>query len=366
MYARNFMGCALLVLSLGACNSGTKEGQKSNAPVETQDSTYSIVSEGFKVKYNPGDTLSLTVKGPEGANIDSVLYAIDGDVIGRVNGNEELNYDFGKSKFGIKVVKATIYVNTGTEEANVRVDYLPAMEPKLRNYELVNTYPHDIEAYTQGLEFYGDKLLESTGNGAGRSGKKGKSSVRIVDLKTGKVERMITLDDNIFGEGTTILNSELYQLTYKNNEAYVYDISTLEKKKTLPYFKPMEGWGLTNNGKDLFMSDGSEKIYVLNAGDFKPKDIIQVVTSEGPVPTINELEWVNGKIFANFYQEDLIGIINPVTGVVEGLIDLSKLKTMVTQHVDLDVLNGIAYNKKTNTFFVTGKNWDKMFEIKID
>src|SRR5690606_27818329 len=143
------------------------------------------------------------------------------------------------------------------------------------------------------------------------------------------------------------------------------NLETLEREKTFPYFQNMEGWGLTNDGTYLYMTDGTDKVYKLDPETFKMVDYFVVSTNGGTVPGVNELEYVKDEIFANFYGQDAIGIFN-LDGTVTGVINLSDLKSKVTQHPDLDVLNGIAYNNKTNTFFVTGKNWDKMFEIKIN
>lgn len=173
------------------------------------------------------------------------------------------------------------------------------------------------------------------------------------------------LDEAIFGEDATVFNDQIYQLTYENNIAYLYDPTTLETIRSIPYFQPMEGWGLTNDGKHLYMSDGTEYIYKIDADDFSKIDFIRPATNTGTVGHINEMEWVNGRIFANIYLENVIVIIDPVTGTVEHIIDLSTLKEKVSQHIDLDVLNGIAYNPDSKTYFVTGKNWDKMFEIEI-
>jgi glutamine cyclotransferase len=154
-------------------------------------------------------------------------------------------------------------------------------------------------------------------------------------------------------------------LTWLNNEGYVYNADTFKKEKTFPYYKKMEGWGLTTDGKSLYMTDSSETIHILNPATFTEIGSINVYSLANKVKAVNELEWIEGKIYGNVYQKDAIAIINPQTGAVEGILNLADLKTKITQLPDTDVLNGIAYNPKTKTIFVTGKNWDKMFEIKI-
>ena len=243
---------------------------------------------------------------------------------------------------------------------NIIYTLLSHKPPKLYKYEIVNIYPHDIEAYTQGLEFDGEDLYESTGLN-------GKSTLRKVNYKTGEIIENKKLDNAFFGEGITLINDKIIQLTWKSLKGFVYRKTNLEMIKSFPYFDSKEGWGLCNDGNKLYKSDGSENIWILNPNDFKEESRIQVVTNKSALRKINELEWVSGKIYANTYQfqKDVVVIINPVTGSVDGVIDFSGLKKKVKQHTKLNVLNGIAYHKKRKTFFVTGKNWNKMFEIKI-
>lgn len=332
-----------------------------------KDLEFTIDTSQLKQAYTPQDNISLQLKNDNTETIEKVEYFINDIKIGTTEGNKPLTFSFKNQKLGYQNVKAIIFYNQKQTEATTRVELFSDITPKLLTYTIVNTYPHDTKAYTQGLEFYNTILVEGTGNGAGQdTGTKGISSLRKVDYKTGKVTQRIELPEAIFGEGITILNNQLYQLTYRNNEAYVYDATTFEKQKTLPYFKPMEGWGLTNNGKHLLMSDGSEKIYTLNPTDFKEISSINVYTNSSKIDNINELEYINGKIFANIYTKDAIAIINPSNGAVEAIINCADLINKTTQTPDRDYFNGIAYNPTTQTYFVTGKNWDKIFELKIN
>ncbi len=338
-----------------------------NKEKKIENNSLSIDLDKLKQTYTLKEDLTLQLKSDSATEIDSVQYSINDKKIGSVKANELFTYNLSNAKHGIQNIKAVAFSKGVTNEATTKIDVLSSLQPTFYTYTIVNTYPHDIKAYTQGLEFYGDLLIESTGNGEGiGTGTKGKSSIRKVNPKTGEVVKMNELDDVIFGEGATVLNNKIYQLTYKNKEAYVYNIESLQKEKTLPYFQNMEGWGLTNDGTNLYMTDGSDRVYKINPADFSLIDYFVVATNRGTVPSVNELEWVNGEIYANFYGQDAIGIFNPIDGTVKAVVDLKDLKSKVTPHADLDVLNGIAYNKKTGTFFVTGKNWDKMFEIKIN
>tara|TARA_B100000886_G_scaffold141336_1_gene95793 strand:+ start:1837 stop:2859 length:1023 start_codon:yes stop_codon:yes gene_type:complete len=245
-------------------------------------------------------------------------------------------------------------------EKNLIYTLLSDKPPNLFKYEIVNIFPHDIEAYTQGLEFDGDHLYESTGLN-------GKSTLRKVNYETGEIIEIKKLDDAFFGEGITLINNRIIQLTWKSLKGFIYNKTNLEMMKSFPYFDSKEGWGICNDGNKLYKSDGSENIWILNPTDFSEEKRIQVVTNKSALKKINELEWVSGKIYANTYQfqKDVVVIINPKTGRVEGVVDFSGLKEKVKQHDRLNVLNGIAYHKSRKTFFVTGKNWNKMFEVKI-
>lgn len=228
---------------------------------------------------------------------------------------------------------------------------------KVRQYglQVVKTYPHDTKAYTQGLFFHDGRFYESTGQF-------GQSSFREVELETGKVLEKISFNEKYFGEGSVMLDGKLYILTWYNKVAFVYDASTLKYEKSYSY--PREGWGLTTDGKQLIASDGSSKLYFMD-GDFRQKRVLDVKMNGRPVRYLNELEWIDGKIWANVFMTDMIVIINPKTGEVEGTVDCSGLLSKSDRKPDTDVLNGIAYDKVSDKIYITGKNWPKLFEIKL-
>ena len=331
------------------------------------ESFFSINEAVLKAQYTPKESIKLEVIDSSNKKIDSIVYSINNLKVGSVKGNGKLSFSLKDQKLGYQNLKANIYFEGTTEVDSTRVELISDITPKVLTYTIVNTYPHDIKAYTEGLEFYRDTLYEGTGNGAGNeTGIKGISSMRKVDYKTGKVIKKVEYPEVVFGEGISILNGKIYQLTYKQNECYVYDVTTFKKLKTLPYYKEMEGWGMTNDGKNLYYNDGSEKIHIVNPETLQQIDYLNVYSGGSKIPSINELEWVDGKIYSNIYQKNFIIVINPKNGAVEAMLDLSDLENKRTKLSDVDVLNGIAYNPKTKTFFVTGKNWDKMFEIKIN
>lgn len=230
-------------------------------------------------------------------------------------------------------------------------------EAKLKEYklEIVAEYPHDTESYTQGLFFHDGDLYESTGM-------HGKSTFRKVDLATGDALRKLNFDKQYFVEGSVILGNELYILTWESRVAFVYDANTLEYKSSWKY--PREGWGLTTDGKHLIASDGTANLYFMN-NQFA-LDRKQLVTIDGrPVRWLNELEYIKGKVWANVYTSDEIVIVNPKNGKVEGVIDCKGLLPKNLRTDSTDVLNGIAYDPRTDKIYLTGKNWPKLYEVKL-
>ncbi|RAR69959.1 glutaminyl-peptide cyclotransferase [Flavobacterium aciduliphilum] len=348
----------ILLASLSIMSCGDKK---------TAENLFSFNENKLKAQYTPKETLELDVLNLQNKKIDSIVYTINNKNLPTLKGNTKLSYPLTDEKLGYKNLKATLYFEGDKEVDSSRVELISDITPKVLKYTIVNTYPHDHQAYTEGLEFYKDTLYEGTGNGEGNdTGTKGISSLRKVDYKTGKVLKKVEYPEAIFGEGISILNNKIYQLTYKQNECYVYDVNTFKKIKTLPYYKPMEGWGMTNDGKNLYYNDGSEKIHIVNPETLEQIDYLNVYSGSNKIENINELEWVDGKIFSNIYLKNFVVVINQKNGAVEAMLDLSDLENKRTKLADVDVLNGIAYNPKTKTFFVTGKNWDKMFEIKIN
>lgn len=298
-----------------------------------------------------GDTLKLSIDNPKKLDITNVSYQLNGKVI--TNG-----FILDTVTLGKKNVTAVVSYNDNSETITKSIKVFNNKAPSYYTYEVINTYPHDMKSYTQGLEFYNGVLYESTGQ-------KKESKLRKVNFETGEILKNINLEDRYFGEGLTILNDKIYQLTWQAKRGFVYDVTTFEKLSTFNYGSSKEGWGICNDGKTLYKSDGTEKIWLLNPNDLSEKGYIEVYTEKGKIPSLNELEWIDGKIFANIYQRNGVVIINPETGGVEGVIDFKPLKALVTQHPGLDVLNGIAYHPERKTIFVTGKNWDKLFEVRI-
>ena len=230
-------------------------------------------------------------------------------------------------------------------------------DAKVKEYKVkvVKEYPHDTGSYTQGLFFYKGDMYESTGQ-------YGSSTFRKVDLATGDALEKLDFNRKYFVEGSVVLDDNLYILTWESKVAFIYDANTLEYKSTYSY--PREGWGLTTDGKQLIASDGSSRLYFLDK-EYKLQKTVNVTLDGRPVRYLNELEYIDGKVWANVYTTDLIVIINPATGVVEATVDCTGLLPASLRDRRTDVLNGIAFNPVSRKTYFTGKYWKRLYEIEL-
>ena len=231
-----------------------------------------------------------------------------------------------------------------------------AVEIPIYTYEVINTYPHDPGAFTQGLLFLDGALFESTGLN-------GQSSLRKVDLKTGGVLKRVEVPAQYFAEGLAVLGDKLFQLTWQNHKGFVYDLESFKLEKEFTY--DGEGWGLTTDGHWLILSDGTDQIRFLDPATFEVKRTIHVVGRGQPVNRLNELEYINGEIFANVWGSDYVVRIDPANGRVTGVIDFTGLLAPQDRTPGTDVLNGIAYDARGGRLFITGKKWPKLFEVRL-
>lgn len=228
--------------------------------------------------------------------------------------------------------------------------------PTAYTYEVVHAYPHDTDAFTEGLVFINNRLFESTGLN-------GQSTIREVDLPTGKVLRASPLPQEYFGEGLAVLGPKAYQLTWQTHKGFVYDLDTFKVEKDFTYTG--EGWGFTTDGKSLIMSDGTSQLRWLDPTTFAVQRTITVTLQGKPVDQVNELEYIKGEIYANVWKTNNVLRIDPQNGNVTGVIDFSGLLPLEDRHYNTDVLNGIAYDATSDRLFITGKNWDKLFEVRL-
>ena len=234
--------------------------------------------------------------------------------------------------------------------------------PATISFTVVNQYPHDTMSFTQGLTFYKGQLYESTGSGNPERVNNG-SWVGLIDLKTGKALKKIQLDTQYFGEGITILDDKMYFLTWTTNIGFIYDVNTF--RKTGEFKFPGEGWGLTNDGKNLIMSNGTNNLVFYEPGTMKMINQLSVTDHNGPVGNINELEYINGYIYANQWMTSYILKIDPASGKVVGKMDCESLYRPIKAETSGNYLNGIAYNDSTQQIYITGKLWPSLYEIRM-
>ena len=343
----NFLAFILLGITLIGCK-GTKKGE---------NSLFNIDDSAFPAHFSSQESVSIGILNPNSKEIDSVAYFVNDKKVGSTKGNEKFKFELKDQKLGYQYLKATVYFGGDSSDATKRIELVSNVEPKLLKYKIVNTYPHDTKAFTEGLEFHDGVLFESTGQ-------KADSYFRSVDYKTGKVIQQVDLPKEYFGEGITFINGKLFQLTWQEKTGFIYDAKTLKLEKTFKYDKDIEGWGMTHDDKYIYRSDGTEKIWKMDPETQKMIDYINVYSGTSKIKVLNELELIDGKFYANVWQKDAIAVVNPTSGAVEGILDMSGLRKFI-KHPEAEVLNGIAYNPATKTIFVTGKYWEKMFEITV-
>lgn len=324
------------------------------------DKNYTIETNAAKSAIKNGGEVTISLKAKKNITVDSVIYTLNGKKLLTENNTSPVTTTISQKKLGQYMLAATIYAEGKNATVKHKINILNTKPPKVYGYRIINRYPHKTDAYTQGLEFVGDTLYES-------NGQYGESTLRKLDYITGKVLKEEKLDDSYFAEGMTIMGDNIYQLTWRENTGFIYNKNTFETTGTFNYNESKQGWGLTNDGKSIYKSDGTSKIWTLDPSNLAEQSYIEPTDNKKVTSKLNELEWVNGKIYANNYQVDLISIINPTTGAIEGLIDLRTLKDEVQDGLNTtnEVLNGIAYKANEGRLFVTGKHWNTLFEIEI-
>jgi len=342
MSYKSFIGFAAILFIISSCKSEYKF----------------ILNSPKSVKSNQELTISISEKGNK--PIDSVQFSIGNKKV--ESNNNSATISLADYKLGKQTVTAIVFYENKTKKVTKPVYIMADTAPEIYSYKIINTYPHDKGAYTQGLEYYNGFLYEGTG-------RKGQSSIRKVELETGKILQQKDLDAQYFGEGITIFNNKLYQLTWQSGIGFVYNLETFEKESEFKYTKSREGWGLTHNSEKIIKTDGTERIWFLNPTTLIEESYIEAYTNTRKVEKLNELEYVNGMIYANVWQQNSILIVNPKTGKIEGVANLNSLKEIMEKEQTLeesdDVLNGIAYDKENNRLFVTGKHWGKLYEIEL-
>lgn len=306
-----------------------------------------------------GEPVSIKMRFPEsGERIDSVVYLLDDRVIAAKTDSAAVSFPTDSLKLGSRSITTRLYQGGKQQEAFSNIVLVAPKAPEQLSFSVVKTYPHDTSAYTQGLEYHDGIFYESTGL-------LGQSTLRKVTLETGKSIKQVKLADDQFGEGLAIIDAKLIMLTWRNGKGFVYDKNTFQKLSEFPFQASKEGWGLCFDGKRLIKSDGTNRLYFLNKDSYKEEGYIDVYNHKGPVDSLNELEYIDGLIYANVYTQDIIVIIDPQTGEVLREINLIGLLPQKDRDANTDYLNGIAYDAQGKRLFVTGKKWNTLFEIKI-
>ncbi|MFV0365752.1 MAG: glutaminyl-peptide cyclotransferase [Mangrovibacterium sp.] len=348
----NFLRLVLLSLFIGMTISCSSTVKKSRKPVSRLELSAEQINLGSSLTVN-------ALVNAHGGSLQKVELFLDDKLIHSVAASE-FSYEVpSMNELGRHQLKIVALKTDGQEGVNFKnVDVLSKTAPRELKMKVVNSYPHNPKFFTEGYEIHNGRFYESTGE-------YGKSGIYEFDLKTGKTIREIPLDKKYFGEGMTILNSKIYQLTYKAKTGFVYDYQSLKQLATFSYTNK-EGWGMTNDGEQLMKSDGSEYIDFFDKDTYELTRRIAVCDNRGAIKNINELEYHDGAIYANVWMTDVVLKIDAQTGEVLAKIDCSALRNLVGNPNQIDVLNGIAIDKSNGKIYLTGKYFDKTFEVVFE
>jgi glutamine cyclotransferase len=344
-----------LIPVLSCCR---KNAPQKSTESKVQPTLVTLVAPQPNTVIQCGDVLKIVYQHHDSVTIDSVSVFSGKDHNLSVSGDPGfLSWNSVNSKMGQTTLRAVFYTDSIQESHNVNIVILSDIVPQKYTYRIVGKYPHDNQAYTQGLVFDNGYLYESTGL-------EGKSSVRIVHIQSGKPEKITALPPQYFGEGIALFNDQVYQITYKSQVGFVYDKKTLSKIRSFDY-QIREGWGLTTDGKNLIMSDGTSVLFFIEPEFFTQVSQIRVFDDKGMIDSLNEIEFINGKILANVYGQTYIVIIDPLTGKVLGKVEFRDIMPEGSINDYSRVLNGIAWNPENGHLYITGKNWPVLYEIEL-
>jgi glutamine cyclotransferase len=348
-----------LIFSLSCCRKNAPQ-QSQVRGQQYQQTVTQLLSPKPNTIITSGDSVKIELTQINNdIKIDSVAISSWGETGITVPGNSgSIYWQSADSRVGQTTLKVMVYYADSMQEShNVNIVILSDITPEKYAYRIIKKYPHDDKAYTQGLVYDNGVLYESTGI-------KGESSLRIVNIGTGQPEKMIALAPQYFGEGISLFKDQIYQVTYTSQVGFVYDKKTLNQIRSFDY-QIREGWGLTTDGKNLIMSDGSAQLFFIEPEFFTQVGKIEVFDNKGMIDSLNEIEYIRGKIFANVYGQSYIVIIDPSSGKVTGKVEFRDLMPEGSQGDYNKVLNGIAFNSLTGHLYITGKNWPALYEIEL-
>ncbi|WP_293742657.1 glutaminyl-peptide cyclotransferase [uncultured Pedobacter sp.] len=330
---------------------------------ESATTTYrSFVSPLTGLNVPSGNEFDVKVLFGADQKVDSVVYLIDTVKVASKTDTLALKLKTNGLKLGNHLLTAKIFGEGKSEDITSNINVLAGQAPAEYTYKVIRSLPHDTASYVEGLEYHDGFFYESAGD-------YGHSSLRKVDPATGKILQQTDLDKQYFGEGMTVIGNKIIQLTYREKVGFVYDKATFKKLSEFSYTTGREGWGLAFDGEKVLNTDGSNTIFFLDKNTYQKIGSIDVFDNKGPIQNLNELEVIDGKIYANVYTTNEIMIINPETGAVESKIDLSGLLPAdyfkTDDEKNNNVLNGIAYDKTGKRLFVAGKKWPHIFQIEL-
>ncbi|MBN1132829.1 MAG: glutaminyl-peptide cyclotransferase [Bacteroidales bacterium] len=360
-FFRRLFGSLILLLAVsvfyGCGNNNNVSSKRIKADAEVLKLT-TLALPGSNMTVRSGDSIPVVLSVPDTLIVDSIQLFTGGrqqpTLLNTLTGLIP-TAGFNPGRLGVRM---KVFLASGHSETHSRqVTVLSDIIPQEYGYRVVRIYPHDVKAYTQGLQYSDGFLYEGTGQYS-------QSSLRKVALESGEPVKIRNLSGELFGEGITVFRDKIYQLTYRSQVGFVYDKNSFEELQKI-YYQNKEGWGLTHNGSELIMSDGSNILYFLDPELFTVNRQIEVYNHTGIVDALNELEYINGKIWANRYYTDEIVMIDPASGKVEGRINLKGILPASDRKSTTDVLNGIAWDSREERIFVTGKYWPKLFEIQV-
>lgn len=328
---------------------------------DTSGTDYSITP-GAGSTYKAGDKIDIKVGYPGGSKVDSVVYLLDSARFTSSKDTGAVSLKTDSIGLGIRIITAKVYAGGTSNDVSTNILLLAAKAPARYTYKVEKTFPHDTAAYTEGLQYVDGVLYESLGDYK-------HSSIRKVDLNTGRVLQETKLDTQYFGEGLSVVGNKVIQLTWKEKVGFVYDKKTLKLLNNFTNNIGPEGWGMCYDGTKLYMDDSTNRIWFLDKNDYHQIGHIDVCDDKQQIDSINELEYINGKIYANVYQTDNILVINPKTGAVEQVIDMKEIYPVASRPQNRDwnnnVLNGIAWDAKGQRLFLTGKKWPYLYQVKF-
>jgi glutaminyl-peptide cyclotransferase len=320
--------------------------------------------------YKAGDEVKVSLN-LSGAKIDSVVYLLDSARYTSKKDSSPLVLKTDSMKLGNKLITAKVYTGGQAQEVSTNIVLMAAKAPEQLSYKVVKVFPHDTSCYTEGL-IYQDGYLYESGGGQSQSppGENadlsiGQSSLRREDLNTGKVLQKVMVDPQKFGEGIAIVGDKIIQLTWKSHIGYIYEKNSFKLLNTFPNYIGVEGWGMTQDGTKLYMDDSTNRIWFISKDAWKPIGYIDVYDDKHAIDSINELEYIDGKIYANHYQTNDILVIDPKTGAVLQKVDLTNLYPQDQRAPNADVLNGIAYDPVGKRIFITGKKWPHLYQVEF-